>query len=212
LQPGDLIQTIDDGCQPLRLNLSREVSPADLAAAVQLHPIHIPKGSLGAGLPRADLKVSRQHRMLVRSKVAERMFGAPEVLVAAIRLVGHHGIKIDHELPSVTYHHLVFDQHQIVYGEGAPSESFHPGDLAMGSLSEPARREFLELFPDIASNHVCWAFARHVPARLKQKRLVSRIHANEKPVLDNSIWYTPDDRDALAARRRASLSDRKRQL
>ena len=50
------------------------------------------QGALGNGLPRRDLLVSRQHRMLVRSSIAGRMFGDKEVLVAAHHLTALPGV------------------------------------------------------------------------------------------------------------------------
>jgi len=50
-------------------------------------PVCIRKGALGAGLPDKDLLLSQQHRLLVRSRVAERMFGTSEVLIPPPDLV-----------------------------------------------------------------------------------------------------------------------------
>ena len=49
----------------------------------------------------------------------------------------------------VEYWHILFDSHQIVYANGAPSESFHPGEQAMDSLDTQARAEVLELLPEL---------------------------------------------------------------
>ena len=45
---------------------------------------------------------------------------------------------------------MLFDTHEIVFAEGAPSESFHPGQIGWGALAEEARAEILELFPELA--------------------------------------------------------------
>ncbi|MBC2835027.1 type I secretion protein, partial [Gemmobacter straminiformis] len=42
------------------------------------------------------------------------------------------------------------DTHEIVYAEGAPSESFHPGQQGWGALAEEAKDEILTLFPMLA--------------------------------------------------------------
>ena len=77
-----------------------------------------------AGLPKRDLMVSRQHRMVARSGIVKRICGAMAVLVAAIRLTELPGVHVDEGVSQVEYFHLVFEKHQIVYAEGAPSESF----------------------------------------------------------------------------------------
>ncbi len=81
----------------------------DFARNPKLRPGHISVGALGSGLPTRDFLVSRQLRMLVSSKVAERMFGERNVLVPAIRLTDLPGIYIDEAIESVTYFHLLFD-------------------------------------------------------------------------------------------------------
>ena len=48
---------------------------------------------------------------------------------------------------TVEYFHMLFDVHEIVYAEGSPSESFHPGQQGWGALAEEARAEILDLFP-----------------------------------------------------------------
>lgn len=83
--------------------------------------------------------VSRQHRMLVRSKVAERMFGRPDALVSAIKLTALPGIYVDDQVEEVEYFHILFDQHEIVWAEGAPSESMFAGPEALKSIPAVAR-------------------------------------------------------------------------
>ncbi len=49
----------------------------------------------------------------------------------------------------VTYHHIMFDAHQIVYAEGAATESFYPGGVGMIALVQETRAELIELFPQL---------------------------------------------------------------
>ena len=86
LAEGDLVMTRDNGLQPVRWIGSVEVPADRLAAAPMLRPIRIAAGALGASTPAQDLLVSPQHRVLVRSRIAQRMFGTSEVMVPAIRL------------------------------------------------------------------------------------------------------------------------------
>ena len=53
-------------------------------------------------------------------------------------------------LRSVTYVHLLFDAHQIVWSNGVQSESFYPGPQAMAMLQPPELRELIQLFPDLS--------------------------------------------------------------
>jgi hypothetical protein len=57
--------------------------------------------------------------------------------------------SIDMSPESVSYYHMVFDDHQIVFAEGAPSESFHPSKMALSSLSSEELTELYKIFPGI---------------------------------------------------------------
>lgn len=147
---GDLVETADNGLQPVRWVGSRTLDAVDLAAAPELRPIRIARGALGDGLPKRDIMVSPQHRMLVRSAIAQRMFGADEVLVPAKHLVGLAGVAVADDVTEVTYLHLLFDRHEVVFAEGARSETLYVGAEALRSVGEAARAEILALFPQLA--------------------------------------------------------------
>lgn len=70
------------------------------------------------------------------------------MLVAAKLLVNDMTIRAQ-EQAEVEYFHMLFDTHEIVYAEGAASESFHPGHVGWGALAEAAREEILSLFPQL---------------------------------------------------------------
>lgn len=141
LQPGDLVMTRDAGLQELIWTGARRVD-----AVGDLAPIVICKGALGN---TRDLVVSPQHRMLVEGWKTELLFGISEVLVKAKDLVNGDTIH-RREGGKINYHHILFDCHRIVFAEGAPSESFHPGLQALGALDQGPRDELLRLFPDLA--------------------------------------------------------------
>jgi hypothetical protein len=144
---GDLVATLDHGPQPVRWVGLRRLDAADLAAAPRLRPVRIARGALGDGLPLADLLVSPQHRVLVRSRIACRMFGGAGVLVAARQLLGLPGVSVETAPRTVTYVHLLFDRHEVVISNGAATESLFTGPEALKSLSPEAREEILSLFP-----------------------------------------------------------------
>lgn len=142
LRPGDLVLTRDNGPQPIRWAGARTV-----AAQGDLAPIRFETGALGNSRP---LLVSPQHRMLCDDWRAQMLFGETEVLVAAKHLVNDRTIR---RAPGglVSYHHILFDRHEIVLAEGAASESFHPGDEALSALDGATRRELLRLFPELVT-------------------------------------------------------------
>ena len=144
LAAGDMVVTMDHGPQPIRwISSSKRHAIGDMA------PILIRKGALGN---TRDLRVSPQHRMLLSGWHAEVLFGEREVLATAKSLVNDHSI-LREEGGEVEYFHMLFDSHEIVYAEGAPSESFHPGAEGWKALDEPTRNEILELFPQLANGN-----------------------------------------------------------
>ena len=150
LRPGDLVLTRDAGYKPLRWVGHRELSAKELRANPALRPVRIEAGALGRNQPERPLTVSPQHRMLVGNAATQLWFGEDEVLVAAIHLTCLDGVE-QVEAEGVTYVHIMFDDHQIVCGDGAWSESFQPGDLTLAGMDQAQRDELLALFPELFS-------------------------------------------------------------
>jgi len=144
MEVGQMVQTMDHGLQPIRW-----IGSTKRAAVGNLAPIRIRKGALGND---RDLWVSPQHRMLLSGPQTEMMFGEAEVLATAKSLLNDYSITRV-EGGEVEYFHILFDAHEIVYAEGAPSESFHPGEQGFNALDQATRDEILELFPELASGN-----------------------------------------------------------
>lgn len=140
LREGDLVNTLDNGAQPIRW-----AGGMAMAATGANAPVHIAPGALG-NLRR--LVVSQNHRMLVRGPRAELLFGDPEVLIAAKHLVDGDAIRIV-EGGRVDYHHFLFDRHEIVFAECCPSESLYLGQQSLRSVGPAARDEIVALFPEL---------------------------------------------------------------
>ncbi|MEZ5869476.1 MAG: Hint domain-containing protein [Defluviimonas denitrificans] len=139
LGPGDLVETLDHGPQPLRWVGRRTVEGrGDLA------PVAIAAGTLDN---RRDLRVSPQHRMLFTGWRAELCTGQAEVLVAAKHLVGQPGITRA-PVDEVDYIHLLFDRHEIIFAEGAATESFYPGSEILAA-DRAMFNEVTRVFPEI---------------------------------------------------------------
>ena len=49
------------------------------------------------------------------------MTGTDEVLVPAIKLLNLPGVQLVEDWDTVTYFHLLLDQHQIIYAHDAPT-------------------------------------------------------------------------------------------
>ncbi len=173
--------------KPLRMVLRKKIGARQMRKNRKLYPIRICKGALGSNLPERDLLVSRQHRMLVKSKIVKRMFGVTEVLIPAIKLTELPGIFVDDTVENVEYFHLVFDQHEVIYAEGAPTESFLPGPEALKSISPEAREEILAIFPKVAELGYAPEPALFLPTGQQQTQLVVRHLKNNKPCLSGNM-------------------------
>ena len=185
LRPGDPVSSSDGRELVLRQAMTRNLTARETDRFARLRPVWISAGALGPGVPRRDLRLSRQHRVMLRSVVAERMFGQREVLVPAIRLTVLPGVFVEPEPGAVCYVHLVFDAHEIVVAEGVASESFFPGREAMQSLPPEARAEIETLFPRLCDGALP-EYARCVPPPARQKRLISRLMANGKSAFESA--------------------------
>lgn len=140
LRPGDMIQTYDNGLQPLMMMAMRRVSGrGDFA------PVRIGQGAMGNA---RDLWVSPQHRMLLSDWQVELAFGEKEVFLPATALVGQQGITRQ-MMPEVLYCHMLFEAHQVVFAEGTPSESLHPGPQALAGMAPESVAELRRLFPEL---------------------------------------------------------------
>lgn len=184
IQTGDQVLTADGAKTVLWIGKS-PVSTPQLMDNPRLFPIRMTAGALGVGLPKRDLLVSRQHRMLVQSPIAQRMFGTTDVLIHAIKLTELPGIYVDQSVSEVTYYHMLFDAHQVVYAEGAPSESLYTGPEALKAISDNARDEVLALFPELSDRDYSPEFATFAPDGKRQKQLVARHLKNGKPLLSH---------------------------
>ena len=174
LRAGDLVLTRDRGAQPLRWVGSSRVDGGTLASTPRLRPIRIRAGALGQHAPAQDLLVSPQHRILVRSKIAQRMFGAAEVLVAAKQLVLLDGIDVAEDLAEVEYFHLLFDRHEVVISNGAETESLYTGPQALRSVGPAARQEILDLFPQLLDEAFVVEAARPLSSGRMGRKLAMR--------------------------------------
>ncbi|MGB3313313.1 MAG: Hint domain-containing protein, partial [Albidovulum sp.] len=139
LKAGDLVDTLDHGPQVLRW-----VGQQDVIGRGDLAPVVIAAGVLGN---ERELRVSPEHRMLMTGWLAELHFGEDEVLVAAKHLIGMPGITRQ-EQAETAYLHLLFDRHEIVFAEGAPSESLHPSSWMIAQDSA-LRAEIIAVFPEL---------------------------------------------------------------
>lgn len=183
LAVGEKVVTRDNGAKLIRWMGSRKVTAAGLARNPKLRPIRIRAGALGANTPSSDLIVSPQHRILVRSKIARKMFGADEVLVAAKQLVVLDGIDVAEDMESVEYFHILFDRHEVVFSNGAETESLYTGPEALKAVGKAAQDEIFTLFPELRDRDYAAAGARVLASGRTARRLAMRHAQHGRPLV-----------------------------
>lgn len=167
LSEGDLVRTVDQGYRPL-IWVSR--TRLDWTATDDSDkPILIKANALGAGLPKTDLRVSPQHRILLPDCDHEG-----GVFTPAKSLVGMPGIRQMKGCRSITYHHLLLDGHEVIFANGLPCESFFPGRRAIDVLSGESRSSILRCLMKLFSRTSAMRFRLARPA-LKSKAVRKRV-------------------------------------
>jgi hypothetical protein len=142
LRPGMLVTTLDHGAQPVRwVNRTAHLKPNRNA------PIILERGSLGPGTPVRKLRVSPQHRILLRSAIVKRMCGTSQVFAAAKHLLSVPGVTQALGFLPVQYHHFACANHEVVFANGAPVETFFAGAQALATLSDTSLRRLYHQIP-----------------------------------------------------------------
>ena len=143
LKAGDMVLTRDSGMQPIRW-----IGSSTVQATGSFAPIRIRAGAVPD--LTGDLLVSPQHRMLIEGYRAQLLFGEREVLASAKHMVDGKFVTVE-EGGNVTYIHMLFDQHEVVYANGAATESYHPASYSLGGLAAETREELFAIFPELRS-------------------------------------------------------------
>ena len=141
LRPGMAVMTLDHGPRKLLW-----VGRRKMACDPRTTPIRFAKGVLGN---HKDLLVSPQHRMLITGQFAELLFGEDEVLVRAKDLVNDLTIRPATDQTEVEYFHLLFGDHEILWSDGALTESYQPGPETATGFDADTQDELLHMFPEL---------------------------------------------------------------
>ena len=142
---GDLVQTADNGYQPVIWRGQRHMNSAELAAHPHLCPVLVQPGSLLGNT--SPILVSPQHRFLL----PPALVGGEEQFLRATLMpaLPWSGVRQARGTRQVTYVHLMTPRHEVIFAEGVATETFFPGPQALQSLSAEDRRELLHLFPEL---------------------------------------------------------------
>ena len=117
LRIGDRVATVFGGFRPIKWIGRRAYAGRFLLGRKDMLPVCFKAGSLGDNLPARDLFVSPLHAMYLE-----------KVLIPASALIDGVAITQAVRRDSVEYFHIELDSHDVIFAEGAPSETFLDDD------------------------------------------------------------------------------------
>jgi hypothetical protein len=141
LQIGDLVKTLHAGLQKVKWIGARSYA-APFANHEKVLPIRIKSGALDDNIPARDLYVSPGHAICIDG-----------ALIHAARLVNGVSITQATQIDSITYYHIELENHEIIFAENAPAESFM-GEYFRAQFHNAA--SYRALYPQgQAPEHMC---------------------------------------------------------
>ncbi|OIQ31616.1 MAG: hypothetical protein BM562_07130 [Alphaproteobacteria bacterium MedPE-SWcel] len=149
LRPGDMLQTADNGYQPVLWVGRRDLTPAELDLMPELRPIKIrpdsPLGNSGAIL------VSPQHRFFIRRALLGDLSSLRESFLRArlICQVAPQTASVQTTDRGISYLHVLTPRHEVIFADGVATETLWPGPMALRGLSARDQHELFTLFPDL---------------------------------------------------------------
>ncbi len=169
LREGDLVVTHDGETQPLIWVGERWVDCDRHPHPETVLPVLIEQGAFGPGVPSRDLCVSPDHAIFCSG-----------VLIPAKHLMNGSSIR-QIDTPDITYHHIELAQHNVVWAETLPVETYldcgnrhnfahQDGLLALHASFEPSRWDRSRAFADLVVEGEALILARRrLHERLKDK-------------------------------------------
>ncbi len=135
---GDLVTTLDGSAKRVKWIGRRSYGAAFLRGNAKVVPVVIAAGALGSNIPSRDLRVSPDHAL--------HLDGG---LVPAALLVNGTTIRQDLTADQVDYFHVEFENPEVIFTNGAPTESYvDHGNRHMFQN----HREFQDLYGEVSSD------------------------------------------------------------
>jgi len=184
LMPGDYLHTYDGRKVAIKWIWAKSWATHDLRQNPKLWPVEIQKDAFGNGFPERNIRVSQHHRVMVRSKIVERMFGHSDVLVPAKDLLDLDGVALVPEPSNLTYYHILLASHEVLLVEGIPAESLYLGPETLKSLDPEALEEICTIFHITPEelHDIDFRSAKHIVSGKRARKLAQRHAKNAQPI------------------------------
>jgi len=122
IKSGDLVNTVDNGPQPVRWVCSRKVPTQGLFCPIRLRAPYF-------GLLQ-DIVIAPEQRLLFENDEVQYMFGEESVLAEAHHFSKQGKISAEPNQANIVLYQLLFDQHEIINVAGCQMESLFVADIA----------------------------------------------------------------------------------
>lgn len=135
------------------------------------------------------MTVSPQHRILVNSRIAQRMFGEDGALIAAKKLTWLDGVDEVCPDEGIEYYHILCDAHQIIEANGTASETMLVGPQTTRMLSNIQKDEIRTAVPALAAafdGGPCAQPARPIISGAVLKSFKERHQKNDAMVVEET--------------------------
>lgn len=183
LKLGDMVETLDDGLQPIRW-----IGRSCVMGLGKQAPIRIAAGTFDN---HSHCYVSPNHRILVQGEIPELLFGEDEVLVAAKHLVDGDRIRPEPRT-LIEYYHFALDQHHVVVADGLMAETLLPGPEALELIGPEARRDLIAAMPRLGEGWHTYGPAARLClsaceaqvltwAHIRQHQLETKVNGRTRP-------------------------------
>jgi hypothetical protein len=139
---GDEVVTLSGEARPIRWIGHRAYDGRFTAGNRQVLPVRIATDALAPGVPARDLHLSPEHSLYVDG-----------VLVQAMHLVNGATITQAERVERVEYFHIELDDHNVLFADGAPAETFVDCD---NRLMFANGAEYARLYP--GDDRPTWEF------------------------------------------------------
>jgi hypothetical protein len=171
LRIGDLVTTLSGEAKPITWIGHRVYRrSSDSGHPESVLPVRVAKGALGPVAPHCDLFISQHHALLVDGLFIEAMD-----LINGSSITLHSSI----ELSEIEYLHVKLAQHDVIFAEGAPSETLLVNSSNADRFDNFA--EYLRLYGEDATEE-----ARCAPIAFgnTRERLMSHLRSTVSPWVD----------------------------
>ena len=113
LKVGDRVKTVSGDYQPVVWLGHNTINCRNQENKTHAYPVRIAQHAFGFNMPSRDLYVSPLHSLYVSG-----------VMIPAIHLVNGISVTQDRKQKLVTYYHVELPQHNAIFAEGMPAESY----------------------------------------------------------------------------------------